>query len=55
MIIVTPRLAGGDMPLPNPLARGVEPSAIDLILDGLALDRPMVQTVGELPVVENPA
>jgi pilus assembly protein CpaC len=42
VIIVTPHLVTGDPgPLPDPLANAREPSAIDVILDGVALDKPM--------------
>jgi hypothetical protein len=50
VIIVTPHLGGAaDMPLPNPLADTREPTTIDLILDGLALDRPIAKPVGGEP------
>lgn len=50
VIIVTPHLGGADVPMPNPLAGGTEPTTIDLILDGLALDRPISRPVGADPV-----
>jgi pilus assembly protein CpaC len=50
VIIVTPHLGGAaDATLPNPLADTREPTTIDLILDGLALDRPIAQPVGGPP------
>jgi len=50
VIIVTPRLSGSENPLPlppSPLAAGLEPKTIDLILQGLSLDRPMLDQVNE--------
>lgn len=50
VVVVTPRLAtAADLApenQPNPM-QGVEPSAIDLILNGKALDRPLQKPVGE--------
>lgn len=40
VIIITPRVANGPIPITSPIASGGEPSAIDLILRGIAEDRP---------------
>lgn len=51
VIIVTPRLAVANdfRSDPVPALAGKEPSAIELILNGLALDRPLQSTTGRLP------
>jgi pilus assembly protein CpaC len=41
VIIITPRIANGPLPLTGALATGRAPSAIDLILQGIAEDRPI--------------
>jgi len=47
VIIVTPRMAGGDDYDANPsVLAGAEATAIDLILNGLALDKPLAKIDG---------
>lgn len=46
VIIVTPTIANGRLPIANPLDRGREPSAIDLILQGIADDKALNSPVG---------
>ena len=52
LILVTPRLttaADSRALAPNPMMTGDEPSAIDVIFEGLVWDRPLTSPVGETP------
>lgn len=47
VIVITPRMIGPEGSPPAALADGEEPSPIDLILRGIALDRPLARPVGD--------
>ncbi|MDP1630798.1 MAG: type II and III secretion system protein family protein [Caulobacter sp.] len=58
LILVTPRLttaAGSRALAPDPFAGSIEPNAIDLILNGLAIDRAMAPTGSAEPAATPPA
>lgn len=58
LIVVTPRLttaAQSGALSPNPMIAGTEPSAIDLILQGLVMDKPLTAPVGADPATRPPA
>lgn len=55
VILVTPRMvtaAGSRALAPDPLVATTEPTALDMILQGLAQDRPMAPAVGQSPAAE---
>ena len=47
VILVTPHIINGPGPQPDPLAGGNEPSAIDVILDGISHDKKLQNTVAD--------
>jgi pilus assembly protein CpaC len=52
LILVTPRLttaAQSRSLTPNPMIAGTEPTAIDVIFQGLVMDKPMTEPVGATP------
>jgi pilus assembly protein CpaC len=55
VILVTPRMttaADSRVFAPNPLVDTIEPTALDMILRGIAQDRPMAPAVGQSPAPE---
>ncbi len=55
VILVTPRMttaAGSRVLAPDPLVATSEPTALDMILQGIAQDRPMAPSVGQSPAAE---